>query len=92
MKKKVAEPDDPLSLEAVSVPGGEPETMAEAFIEEYARLGMTEEEIYLLFARHVYFGTHLYFARRGEEATRRLIRQVISRTGLYRYTEVEHDA
>jgi len=92
LKKKAAEPDDPMSLEAVAVPGGELETMAEAFVEEYARLGMDEEEIYLLFVRRVYFGTHMYFEQQGDEATRRLIRRVISRTGIYRYTEVKSDA
>ena len=89
---KPCEPDDPMSLEAVPVPLGELEAMSESFVEEFARFGMSEEEIYLLFVRRVYFGTHLYFAKHGPEATRALVRRVLSRTGVYRYKETKGDA
>ncbi len=89
---KAWEPDDPMSLEAISIPSGELEAMSAAFVEEFARLGKTEDEIFLLFAQPRYFGTHLYFNKHGKEATRELIRRVLSRTGVYRYTEVEGDA
>ncbi len=89
---KPCEPDDPMSLEAIPVPLGELEAMSEAFVEEFARFGMSEDEIYLLFVRQVYFGTHLYFAKHGPEATRSLVRRVLSRTGVYRYKETNSDA
>lgn len=90
--KKAPERDDPMSLEAVSIPSGELEAMSAAFVEEFARLGKSEDEIFLLFAQPRYFGTHLYFNKHGKESTQRLIRRVLSRTGVYRYTEVEDDA
>ena len=89
---KAGESDDPMSLEAVSVPLGDLETMSEAFVEEFARLGSNAEEIYQLFMRRCYFGTHLYFNKHGAEATKELIHRVLSRTGVYRYTEDDRDA
>ncbi len=91
-RAKACEADDPMELAAVSVPLGELETMSEAFVEEFARLGMREEEIYFLFLRRHYFGTHLYFAKHGPEKTRAMIRRVVSRTGVYRYKEETGDA
>lgn len=86
---KPAEAGDPMELKGVPVPEGDLEAMGEAFVEEFARLGLGEDEIYMLFARPRYFGTHLYFERYGAARTRDLIRRVASRTGVYRYREEE---
>ncbi len=84
---KEAEPDDPYSMEAAFVPGGEIERMAEAFVEEYARMGMPSARILELFRRPFFGGTNMFYRARGEEATRELITRVTARTGIFRYKE-----
>ncbi|MFQ5670088.1 MAG: hypothetical protein ACE5HD_06155 [Acidobacteriota bacterium] len=84
---KPPEADDPMSLEAVGVEGGDVEAMAEAWVEEYARMGTSEETILHLFRRPFFRGTHLYYASRGEERTREMIHRVLARTGIQRFSE-----
>lgn len=80
---KPAEDDDPFELVMEPVPGGDPELMAVCIIEEYARMGMGENEILSLFSQPVY-RTHGLYRERGEAWTRRLIRNVLARTGRMR--------
>ncbi len=80
---KEPEPNDPVELVMSPVPGGNPEIMATCLIEEYARLGMNEEEILALFSRPIY-QTHALYWERGEAWVRNLIRQVMSRSGRMR--------
>ena len=86
---KESEADDPMYLDGTFVPEGEPDRMAEAMVEEFAHLGMDENQIFSLFARPFYAGTHRYFRLRGENETRQLIRSVLDRTGTLRMN-VEH--
>jgi hypothetical protein len=80
---KEPEPDDPTELVMVPVPGGDPVLMATCLVEEYARIGMKEEEILALFSRPTY-QTHALYLERGEEWVRNLIRSVLARTGRMR--------
>jgi len=82
-REKDPEPDDPTELLLVAVPGGDPVLMATCLIEEYARLGMGEEEILALFSRPVY-QTHAFYLERGEPWVRNLIREILARTGRMR--------
>lgn len=80
---KPPEEDDPLELAQAWVPAGDPEIMARCLIEEYARLGMGEEEILRLFSRPVY-QIHELYRQWGEARVGDLIRRVLSRTGRMR--------
>lgn len=79
---KDPEPDDPTELVMVAVPG-DPVLMATCLIEEYARIGMSEEEIVSLFSRPAY-QTHALYLERGEAWVRHLVRDVLARTGRMR--------
>lgn len=82
-REKEPEADDPMDLVMNPVPGGDPEFMATCLIEEYARLGMSEEEILALFNQPVY-QTHALYRERGETWVRNLIQEVLARTGRMR--------
>lgn len=81
-RRKAPEPDDPTELVMVAVPG-DPVLMATCLIEEYARIGMSEEEIVSLFSRPAY-QTHALYLERGEAWVRNLVREVLARTGRLR--------
>lgn len=78
------EPEDPYSLEAACFPGGDPEAVMEALVEEYARFGMGQEAILELFRRPFYRGLHAYWRRRGEEAVREMVARTVGRCGVLR--------
>lgn len=82
-RDKEPEPGDPAELVMTPVPGGEPELMATCLVEEYARLGMGEEEIFELFRRPIY-QLHALYRERGEAWVRDLIRKVLAGTGRLR--------
>ncbi|MFQ5719484.1 MAG: hypothetical protein ACE5IK_08025 [Acidobacteriota bacterium] len=81
-----------MSLAAMAIPDGDLNTTAEAFVEEYARLGSSEEMILQLFRRPFFRGTHLYYVKRGEAHTRAMVRRILSRTGIARFSEKTHHA
>ncbi len=87
------EPDDPMELVFVSLPDGNPELMATCIIEEYAHLGMSQEEILRLFRLPIY-RTHVFYRTYGEGWVRDLIARVLERTGQFRVriVEYEHEA
>lgn len=82
-RDKEFEPDDPLELVPVAVPGGDPGLMATCIVEEFARLGLDEEEIFRLFQQPIY-QTHAFYRERGEAWVRALIRKVLARSGRLR--------
>lgn len=89
-QNKEAEPDDPMELVMTPVPGGDPELMVTCLVEEYAHLGMGEEEILRLFRQPVY-ATHTFYREYGEKWIRSLIRKVLARSGrLCVSVEVRH--
>lgn len=79
-REKQPEADDPMELVLSEVPGGDPEIMATCFIEEYARMGMGEEEILGLFNQPEY-RTYALYEKWGESRIRDLIRKTLARTG-----------
>jgi hypothetical protein len=89
-QSKEPEPDDPMDLVMVSMPGGDPQFMATCIIEEYAQLGMGEQDIFRLFSQPIY-QTHAFYRQFGEAWVRDLIREVLSRTGRMRVSVVFSD-
>jgi hypothetical protein len=82
-RDKEPEADDPFELVMTCVPGGDPELMATCVIEEYARMGMGEEEIVALFRDPIY-QIHALYLERGEVWLRSLIEKTVARTGRMR--------
>lgn len=75
MPKDEFDPQDPLEAIAVELPCDEDTLvpMAEAFIEEYLRMGKNERQILALFDNPFYAGMHLVYRARGAEFVRQLI-------------------
>ena len=84
-RHKETESDDPHALVIERVPGGDPELMATCLIEEYARMGMDEDQIFGLFHQGIY-RTHRLYEAWGAEKIRCLIHRVMARTGRMRLT------
>jgi hypothetical protein len=81
MPKDGFDPEDPLELVGMVMPGqsGELEAMAECFIEEYVRLGWDEERLMPLFTNPMFLATHRIYRQKGEDYVRDLIRRVCAK-------------
>ena len=75
MTHKDFEPEDPMDLVGVVLPGevGQVEAMAECIIEEYVRLGWDERRLLSIFANPMFLATHRIYRQKGEGYVRRLI-------------------
>ncbi len=82
-RDKEPEFDDPMELVMVPLSSGDPELMVTCLIEEYAGLGMSQDEIFELFRQPVY-RIHSLYQERGEAWVRSRIREVLARTGRMR--------
>ena len=79
------EPEDPMNLFAVEVPG-DPELMFRLFVEEYARMGWGLEALMGLFRDPFYVAAHGLWLHYGEEEIRRRLATLMSRVGVVRVT------
>jgi hypothetical protein len=77
------EPEDPMNLFAVEVPG-DPELMLRLLVEEYARMGWGLEELSRLFRDPFYVAAHGLWLHYGEEELRRRLTELLSRVGVVR--------
>ena len=82
-RDKEPETDDPMELVMHSLPGTDPVVMARCIVEEYALLGLGDEEILELFRQPIY-QTHGLYRERGESWVRELIQNVLSQAGRLR--------
>jgi len=71
------EAEDPMELVGMVMPGeaAELEAMAETFVEEYVRLGWSEQRLITLFVNPTFLATHRVYRQKGEDYVRRLIQQ-----------------
>ena len=67
------EDDDPMELQAISFPEGDPETQATTYIEEFLTMGMPPDDVLGIFCNPFYLGTHRLYQRLGKERIRELI-------------------
>lgn len=81
MVRKPVEDDDPMELVQIRVPEGDPEAMAECFVEEFTWLGYDGRELLDLFRTPFYAGAHAIYRRRGETYVIGLIERVQRRLG-----------
>lgn len=82
-KDRPIEPEDPLNLHAVEVPG-DPERMLRLLVEEYARMGWDLESLLRLFREPFYRAAHGLWLLYGEEELRRRISDALARCGVIR--------
>ena len=85
--EKEFDPEDPHSLEAQALPGGDPEVMAVSLIEEFARMGFDRERVFYLFENPVYQATYGLLQLWGAEKTRALIDKTLARCGVFQVKE-----
>ena len=75
--------EDPMGLVGMVVPGepGQLEAMAECVIEEYVRLGWTEQRLMTLFVNPMFVATHRIYRLKGEAYVRDVIRRTRAKWG-----------
>ena len=79
MARKPFEDDDPMELVQVRVPAGDPEAMAECFVEEFIWLGYDPGQLLDLFRNPFYSGAHAVYRERGETFVQSLIDRIRKR-------------
>ena len=81
MPKDEYSTEDPQELVGMVVPGdsGTLDAMAEAFVEEYVRLGWRENRLMTLFINPMFMATHRIYRAKGELYVRELIRKSCER-------------
>ena len=77
------EPDDPMNLFAVEVPG-DPELMLRLLVEEYARMGWDLDALVGLFRDPFYVAAHGLWLHYGEEELKRRLSDLLKRVGVVR--------
>jgi hypothetical protein len=77
------EPEDPMNLFAVEVPG-DPELMLRLLVEEYARMGWGFDALADLFRDPFYVAAHGLWLHYGEEELRRRLTTMLRRVGVVR--------
>jgi hypothetical protein len=77
------EPEDPMNLFAVEVPG-DPELMLRLLVEEYARMGWGLDAQLALFRDPFYVAAHGLWLHYGQEALRRRLIAMLARVGIVR--------
>lgn len=80
---RAAEPDDPLNLYAVEVPG-DPELMLRLLVEEYARMGFGLDALLGLFRDPFYVAAHGLWLHYGEDELKRRLTAIVGRVGIFR--------
>lgn len=73
MAEKKFDPEDPMTLTGVSLPGDTTEAMAECFVEEFLLLGYSDTEIFYFFKNPNYAATNRVYRERGEVYVKELI-------------------
>ncbi len=84
------EPEDPMHLHAVEVPG-DTELMLRVVVEEYARMGCGPDEIMALCRNPFYQAPHGLWLLHGEEELQRRVTQILDRCGVMRTTTVDSE-
>lgn len=77
------EPEDPMNLYAVEVPG-DPELMLRLLVEEYARMGWGLDALLGLFRDPFYVAAHGLWLHYGEEDLQRRLSDLLGRVGVVR--------
>jgi hypothetical protein len=81
------DPDDPSLLIGVELPADEDTDleMAYAFAEEFAKLGFSEQQLWLLFQSPFYAGAYRALRNLGEDKIRSVIQETLEVWGRFRF-------
>ena len=85
MPRDEFEEDDPMELVGVALPDGDPEELASSIVEEFLRMGLSDQELLHLFRDPFYSGPHAIWRSRGDEYVRGLIHRGRERWGFPRF-------
>ncbi len=83
MGKKEVDANDPMEIVGVSLPGGDLEQMAECLVEEFVRMGYSDNAILKLFRNPFYASVHHIYQRKGEDYVVKLIDKTREKWGNY---------
>ena len=81
MAEKECEPDDPIEMVGMEIPGQSEEAlrdMALCFAEEFAREGWSEEKLLAMFKNPFYAGPYLAWKQKGDEFVISVIREAMN--------------
>jgi hypothetical protein len=87
---RAVEPEDPMTLNATSVPG-DPEVMLRCVIQEYARMGWDAPAILGLFRDPLYPALHALLDWYGEPRLRERLHAELARIGVLRFAATVRD-
>ncbi len=73
---KEFDPDDPMELVGVEIPGGDADQRMDDIIQEYLFIGWTELQILFLFRSPHYMATHQIYRQRGERCVMERIQRM----------------
>ncbi len=85
MPKDEFEDDDPMELVGVALPEGDPDELASAIVEEFIRVGLSDQELFGLFRDPFYAGSHAIWKSRGDGYVRELIERGRAHWGFPRF-------
>jgi hypothetical protein len=86
--RKAAEPDDPAAL--VGVGAGDLAEMAACLVDEYVRVGLSDEAVLGLFRHPRFAGAHALWRAQGEARIRAYLADARARWGQPRFTTEQH--
>ncbi len=78
MPKEEFDPEDPMEMVAVELPGQSEEQLREmalCFAEEFIRDGWSEEKLFAMFQNPFYQGPYLVWQQKGDEFVRSVIQE-----------------
>ena len=75
-RDKEFDPEDPMELVGVEIPGGDADQLVGDIIQEYLFMGWTELQILFLFRSPHYRATHQIYRQRGERYVKGRIQHV----------------
>jgi hypothetical protein len=88
MPKDEFDPEDPMELVGVGLPGGDANAMARCLVEEYVQLGYDDDTLWNLFRAPFFAGLHAILLQRGDEYVAAIIREAREKLGYWRATTV----
>ena len=84
MTSKEFEPDDPIEMVGMEIPGQSEAAlrdMALCFAEEFVREGWSEEKLFAMFKNPLYAGPYLAWKQKGDEFVKSVIVEALNMWG-----------
>jgi len=85
-KDRAVEPEDPMNLHAIEVPG-DVELMLRMLVEEFARMGWDLSRLMTMFRDPFYVAAHGLLLHFGDKELERRVAEILKRCGVVRVQE-----